>query len=167
MVMMIDPVWRAVQSLRIPGKNVRIVLFTPRGRRFTQGKAGEYAEMDQLILICGRYEGVDERIATHIADERISLGPFVLMGGEVPALAVIESVSRLLPGVIGKSAFLQERAPDRGEAVEYPQYTRPDIYCPEPGVSWKVPSVLLSGDHKKIGEWRKKKGKVIGKKAEI
>jgi tRNA (guanine37-N1)-methyltransferase len=117
-------------------------------------------------LICGRYEGVDERVAKHIADINISIGDYVLMGGEIPAMVVIEAVSRLIPGVLGKSYLLPERmTKSKGRAgkgfIEYPQYTRPEVFEPKKGIKWRVPKVLLSGDHKKIEEWRKKHSKII------
>ncbi|MCP6726604.1 MAG: tRNA (guanosine(37)-N1)-methyltransferase TrmD [Patescibacteria group bacterium] len=166
MVMKVEPVYKAVKAIK--KKKTRVILFTPRGKKFTQKIASEYAKYDQLIFICGRYEGVDERIAKYVADEELSIGDYVLMGGEVPAMAVIETVSRLIPGVIGKQEFLKERISKikgrGGNAfVEYPQYTRPEVFNPKKGSSWKVPKVLMSGDHKAIAEWKKKRGKVIGK----
>ena len=106
-------------------------------------------------MICGRYEGVDERVGKYIADEQISIGDYDLMGGELPAMVVTETVARLVPGVIGKEEFLKEHIKDGG-FVEYPQYTRPEVFS-----TWKVPKVLMSGNHKKIEEWRTKHGKII------
>ncbi len=163
MVMKVEPIYRAVQALKKSPASLKLrrtsktILFTPRGKKFTQKMAYEFSKFDQLIFICGRYEGVDERVAKNIADYKISIGDYVLMGGEIPAMAVIEIVSRLIPGVIGKPEFLKERS-IRKAFVEYPQYTRPEMFK-----DWKVPKVLLSGDHKKIEEWRKKHGKVIEK----
>lgn len=161
MVMKIEPIHRAIQDIRQKGG--KVVLFSPRGKKFTQRMAHEFSQQSQLIMICGRYEGVDERVARHLADYTVSLGSFVLMGGEIPAMAVVESTSRLIPGVVGKEEFLQEHIQDHktGSFIEYPQYTRPEVYEPQAGSSWKVPQVLLSGDHKKVAEWRKKKGKVV------
>ena len=161
MVMRIEPLYRAVKKLKGRNKKCRGILFTPRGKKFTQKLAYEFSKLDQLIFICGRYEGVDERVAKHIADEEISIGDYVLMGGEIPAMTVIEAVARLIPGVVGKPAFLKERlrkgsgGPKNG-FIEYPQYTRPEIFQ-----QWKVPKVLISGNHKKIGEWKAKHGRVI------
>ncbi len=142
-----------------------MILLTPRGRKFSQQKAFELSKYDQLIFICGRYEGIDERVGKYVADERISLGNFVLMGGEIASMAIIETVARLIPGVIGKEEFLQERIAKKDKTkigfVEFPQYTRPEVFEPEPGVQWKVPKVLISGHHKLIGEWKQKKGKVF------
>lgn len=167
MVMKIEPIYKAVEAIK-KKKKVRVILFTPRGKKFTQKMASEYAKYDQLIFICGRYEGVDERIAKYVADEEVSIGDYVLMGGEVPAMAVIETVSRLIPGVVGRKEFLKERISKikgrGGNAfIEYPQYTRPEVFEPKKGTVWKVPKVLMSGDHKLITKWKDKRGKVIGK----
>jgi len=165
MVLKVEPVYKAVQSiknkLKIRNKKSKVVLFTPRGKRFNQKMASDFSRLDQLILICGRYEGVDERVAKYIADEKISIGNYVLMGGELPALVVIESTARLIPGVIGKSELLKERITTDNRFVEFPQYTRPEVFEPKPGIKWKVPKVLLSGNHKEIERWRKKHSKLI------
>jgi len=163
MVVKVDPVYRAVQKLKKKGKKSKVILFTPRGKKFDQAMAYDLSRQNQLIFICGRYEGVDERIAKHVVDMEISIGDYVLMGGEVPAMAVIEAVSRLVPGVIGKPQFLKERL-GRGRKkgfLEYPQYTRPEIFEPKKNVKWKVPKVLMSGNHKEIEEWREKHRKII------
>jgi tRNA (guanine37-N1)-methyltransferase len=124
--------------------------------------AFEFTSLEQVIFICGRYEGIDERVAKFLVDLNLSIGNYVLMGGEVPAMVVIEAVSRLIPGVVGKSEILRkERVKDKGVFIEYPQYTRPEVFVTKEGKKLKVPKVLLSGDHKKIEEWRKKHQKVI------
>ncbi len=165
MVLKLEPIYKAVEAIkktkRLSPKKRKIILFTPRGKRFNQKMATEFAKLNQLILICGRYEGVDERVAKYLCDEKISIGDYVLMDGELPALVVIESVARLVPGVIGKSELLKERFTEKGGFLEYPQYTRPEVFSPQPGVKWRVPKVLLSGNHKKIEEWRKKHSKII------
>jgi len=172
MVMKIEPVYKAVQSLKTKNKKLKtkIILFTPRGKKFTQAMAHDFSKLNQIIFICGRYEGVDERIAKKIADVELSMGEYVLMGGEIPAMAVIETVSRLIPGVIGKPQFLKERL-GKGRKkgfLEYQQYTRPEIFkarLAKDGqtIEWRVPKVLLSGNHKKIEEWRAKHGRLIVK----
>ena len=166
MVLKVGPIYRAVQSLK-KTKNRRqkskVILFTPRGKKFNQKIAYHLSKLDQLILICGRYEGVDERVAKRIADMELSIGDYDLMGGELPAMIVIETISRLLPGVLGKPALLKERIQKGGGFLEYAHYTRPEVFSPKKGVDWKTPKVLLSGNHKKIEEWRAKKGKVIEK----
>ena len=161
MVMMAEPIYKAVKSVKdnyqIERKKTenqisrKIILFSAKGKRFSQADARRFAKCDQLILICGRYEGVDERVAEHIADEEISIGEFVLTGGEIPAMIMVDAVSRLIPGVLGKEeSWAEESFPQEGYA-EYPQYTRPEEF-----MGWKVPDVLLSGDHKKIEEWKKR-----------
>jgi tRNA (guanine37-N1)-methyltransferase len=156
MVLKIEPIYKAVQYLKSKFKNRnsklrrRVILFSPRGKTFTQADAKRLAKYDQLILICGRYEGVDERVAEYVADEVISIGNYVLSGGEVPAMAIIEAISRLTPGVIGKK--------ESAEKFDHPQYTRPEVFEIKEGKKIKklaVPKVLLSGNHQKIAEWRK------------
>jgi len=145
MVMKVGPIYKAVKSLK--KKNAKVILFTPRGKKFNQKMAYQFSKLDNIIMICGRYEGVDERVARKIADVELSIGDYVLMGGEIPAMAVVEASTRLIPGVISKKELL---------SVEGAQYTRPENFK-----GWKVPKVLLSGDHKKIEEWRKKHSKNI------
>lgn len=159
MVMKVGPIYRAVSDLRT--ENSKVIFFTPRGKRFTQKKALEFSKTDNLIMICGRYEGVDARVEKYIADENISMGSYVLMGGEIPAMAVMETVVRLLPGTVGKEDFLKERINEDGSFTEYKQYTRPEVFSPEEGVKWKVPQTLLSGNHKKIERWKTKRKKTI------
>ncbi len=175
MVFKIEPIFRAVSSLikpEIKKQKRKIILFSPRGRKFDQKLAYQFSKLEQIIMICGRYEGVDERVAKYISDINLSIGDYVLMGGEVPAMAVIEAVTRLLPNVLGKSELLPERfykTPEReGKGfIEYPQYTRPEVFEPakiDPespllkktkSKKWVVPKVLVSGNHKKIEQWRK------------
>lgn len=159
MVMKLEPIYNAVKKIKRDDLSSKVVLFTPRGKKFNQKKASYFAKNEQIIMICGRYEGIDERVLKYIADENISMGNYVLMGGEIPAMAVIETVSRLIPGVIGKTNFLEERKEEES-FIEYPQYTRPEIFNKEEK-KWKVPPVLISGDHKKIEQWKKKKRKTI------
>lgn len=160
MVLKIEPIDKALDSIKsqIPMTNdqkKKIVVLSARGEQFTQQKAVEYAKLDQLILICGRYEGIDQRVADHLADEEISIGPYVLSGGEIAALAVIEATARLIPGVLGNEASLIEESYS-GEGVfgEYPQYTKPEEYK-----GWKVPEVLLSGNHQQIRDWRQQQSR--------
>ena len=154
MVLKIEPIYKAIKALK--KKKSKVVLFTPRGKKFDQKMAYRLSKANQLILICGRYEGVDERVAKYMADEEISIGDYDLMGGELPAMVVIETISRLIPGVLGKPQLLKERITKEKGFIEYPQYTRPEVFK-----KWPVPKVLLSGNHKKIAEWRKKHGKII------
>lgn len=167
MVMKIEPIYRAVLGIerknKAKNKKSKVILFTPRGKKFSQKMAYQFSKLDNLIMICGRYEGVDERIAKHVADELVSVGDYVLMGGELPAMIVIETVARLIPGVLGKPQLLKERITRQKGFIEYPQYTRPEVFSPKKGDKWQVPKVLLSGHHKNIAEWHKKYGKTIEK----
>lgn len=171
MVLKVEPIYKAVKqikgtpTLRSIGviKKSKVILFTPRGKKFDQRLAYKLSKLNQIIFICGRYEGVDERVAQKIADMEISIGDYDLMGGELPAMVAIETISRLVPGVIGKEQLLKERISKSGGFLEYAQYTRPEIFSPKKGTNWKVPKVLLSGAHKEIDEWKRAHGKVIEK----
>jgi tRNA (guanine37-N1)-methyltransferase len=126
-----------------------IVLLSPRGEKFTHVKARAYSHLERLILLCGRYEGIDERVRTNLATEELSLGDFVLMGGEVPALAVIEASVRLIPGALGDDESSEQDSFENG-FLDHPHYTRPADFR-----GLKVPAVLLSGDHAAISRWRR------------
>ncbi|MDQ3766237.1 MAG: tRNA (guanosine(37)-N1)-methyltransferase TrmD [Actinomycetota bacterium] len=147
MVMRPEPIFTAVEA--IAGASSHIVLLSPRGARLDQTGVKRLAAHRHLILICGRYEGVDERVAEHLADDEISIGDYVLAGGELAALVVIEAVSRLLPGVLGNEVSLTDES-HTGGRLEYPQFTRPASYR-----GWSVPEVLLSGDHRAVERWRR------------
>jgi tRNA (guanine37-N1)-methyltransferase len=170
MVLKVEPIYKAVKQILGKASSAKasasrrktaVILFTPRGKKFDQKLAFKLSKLNQIIFICGRYEGVDERVAEKIADMEISIGDYDLMGGELPAMVSIETISRLVPGVIGKEQLLKERISKSGGFLEYAQYTRPEIYSPKKGVKWKVPPVLLSGDHRKIDDWKREHGKVI------
>lgn len=162
MVLKIEPIFKAIKQIKGRKKKIKTILFTPRGKQFNQKMAHQLSKEDKIIMICGRYEGVDERVKK-IADIELSIGPYDLMGGEVPAMVLIESISRLIPGVIGKKELLFERITKNKGFIEYPQYTRPEVFEPKKGLKWRVPRVLTSGNHKKIKEWREKHGKIIEK----
>jgi tRNA (guanine37-N1)-methyltransferase len=152
MVMKAEPFFRAVETLlpEGPGPKRAVVLLSPRGRRFHQGTAERFARLDRLVILCGRYEGVDERVAEGVATEELSLGDFVLTGGEVAALAVIEAVVRLVPGALGDAG--SAAADSFGDGLlDFPHYTRPAAYRGR-----AVPEVLLSGDHGRVRRWRRK-----------
>jgi tRNA (guanine37-N1)-methyltransferase len=171
MIFKFEPIFKAVSSLtkfkiqnskfKITEPKTKIILFTPRGKKFNQKIAYQLSKLNQIIMICGRYEGVDERVAKYIADMKLSIGDYDLMGGELPAMIVMETIARLIPGVLGKPELLKERITKEKGFIEYPQYTRPEIFSPKNGVYWKVPKVLLSGHHAKIAAWRKKHQKEI------
>ena len=162
MVLKVEPIYRAVKQIN-KSKKAKVILFTPRGKKFNQQVAYKLSKSDQVVFICGRYEGVDERVAKNIADMELSIGDYDLMGGELPAMVAIETISRLVSGVLGKPQLLKERITKSGGFLEYAQYTRPEIFVPVKGKKWKAPEVLLSGDHKKIEQWKKNHGKVIEK----
>ena len=151
MVMKLEPIFEAVERCRQESEfPAHVVLLTPQGKRFDQLKAKELSLRKQLVLICGRYEGVDQRVADYLTDEEISVGDFVLSGGEFAALLIVDAVSRLIPGVVGKGdSVLAESFMDG--LLDYPQYTRPAEFR-----SWKVPKVLLDGNHQKIRSWRER-----------
>ena len=184
MVMRPDVIARALGSLGVLKKNHErrkekkrcVILLSPRGKQFDQRMAEQFAKLDELVLISGRYEGIDQRVHDHMIDEEISIGPYVLAGGELGALVILEAVARLIPGVLGNEESLLEETHGRHSGAkrsvaiessmdpiglatrglqddrikEYPQYTRPEIFN-----KWKVPEILLSGDHKKIAAWRR------------
>ena len=157
MVMKPEPVFEAVESvlgldpgpLRGQPAPIPIILLDPQGRVFTQRIAEELARHERIALLCGRYEGVDERIREHLVTDEISIGDYVLTGGELPALMIIDAVSRLIPGVLGDPTGAEEDSHSMG-LLEYPHYTKPSEFR-----GWKVPEVLLSGDHAKIERWRR------------
>lgn len=146
MVMRPEPLFAAVESLGTPDA---VVMLTPQGERFTQALAHELSKVRHLVLLCGHYEGFDERAREHLGVRELSIGDYVLTGGELPALVVIDAVARLVPGVVGSSASLDEESHGQG-LLEYPQYTRPPDFR-----GWRVPQVLLSGNHAEIARWRR------------
>jgi len=167
MVMMVTPIAEAIEELKAKSLKLtaKVVLLSPRGKQWKQKMAQEYSKLDHLILICGHYEGVDERVR-QLADEEISLGDFVLTGGEIPAIAIVDSIVRLIPSVLEKSDATQVESFSNIEypisnikLLEYPQYTRPENFKGQ-----KVPKILLSGNHAEIKEWRQKEALKITKK---
>ena len=149
MVMKVEPVERALTAVRLNGIQPLVVLMTPQGEPFNQKIAGELAEKKHIIMVCGRYEGVDERIREHLVDREISIGDYILTGGELSALVLIDAVSRLIPGVLGNDASAATESFSQG-LLEYPQYTRPAEYK-----NWCVPDVLISGNHAQIERWQR------------
>lgn len=149
MVMKPEPIYKALNVLKEESPEARVILMSPRGRLFDQALAGELAQFQRLILICGRYEGVDERIREHCVDLELSVGNYVLSGGEIAALVVIDAVSRLIRGVLGGESSAEKDSFSDG-LLEFPQYTRPRVFN-----DWEVPELLLSGDHAKIAKWRR------------
>jgi len=157
MVLMPGPVFEGVESIQDlhPAMRSRVLLLSPQGRPFNQERAGELArDFDRLILICGRYEGVDERVREFLADEEVSIGDYVLTGGELPAMVVIDAVSRQVPGVLGSPHSAEDDSFTGDGGLEYPQYTKPAMFRDKP-----VPEVLLSGNHAEIVAWRRRKAR--------
>lgn len=166
MVMTVQPIADAVEGIRLRKKflrkhvpTVRVVVTSASGKRFTQSDAKRLAAYDQVIFICGRYEGIDHRVEMAIADEALSIGDYVLTGGELPALVMTDAIARLIPGVLGNDETLAEESHGSDGFLEYPQYTKPVTYTKmqEKGVQidLSVPAVLLSGNHAAIAAWRK------------
>lgn len=153
MVMRPEPIFDAVES--VATSHSHVVLLSPRGARLEHSRVRRLSEESHVILVCGRYEGVDERVALHLADEELSIGDYVLAGGELPALVVIEAVSRLVSGVLGNESSLDHESHARGR-LEYPQYTRPPEFR-----GHRVPEVLLSGDHGAVDRWREEQSERI------
>lgn len=150
MILRVDILDSALSDLK--DKNCKIILLSAKGEKYNQQKAQKLSKQKHLILICGHYEDVDHRVSQHLVDEEISIGDFVLTGGEIPAMTVVDSVVRLLPDVLGADEGLQAESHSTPGYIEYPQYTRPENYK-----GWKVPEVLLSGNHAEITKWKEKK----------
>ena len=151
MVLKPEPVVAAVESLRgaVAERGGHVVLLTPQGEDFPQQTAATLAGREHLVLVCGHYEGVDERIREHAVDQEVSIGDYVLSGGELPAMVLVDAVVRLLPGALGSPLSAVDESHSAG-LLEYPQYTRPAEFR-----GWRVPDVLLSGDHARIESWRR------------
>jgi len=149
MVMRVEPIFNCVKAIKRKAKKTRVILFTPQGNRLSQERARKLSKLKHLILICGHYEGVDERVRSGLADEEVSIGDYVLTGGELPAMVLIDAIIRLIPGVLGDKNSLNFESFE-GNLLEYPHYTRPASFC-----KMDVPKVLISGDHNKIEAWRR------------
>lgn len=149
MLLMVEPLWNAVKKAKENDPTAKVLIMTPRGVRWKQSLAQEYSEQDHgYIFICGRYEGYDERIM-QLVDGEVSVGDYVLTGGELPAMTIIDSIVRLIPGVLGGAESAAIESFSDGETLEFPQYTRPEVWN-----DLQVPSVLLSGNHAEIAKWR-------------
>lgn len=164
MVLKVEPLAEALEA--VSGQHpttderqkTRSILFSAKGRPFTQADARRLLRYDRLILVCGRYEGVDERVAEYVVDEELSIGDYVLTGGEIAAMTVVDAVARLVPGVLGNAESAETESHTEENIVEYPQYTKPEDFR-----GWKVPSVLLSGHHGEIEKWRKEQSEKTSK----
>lgn len=168
MVMMIDPVYRALRAVGYDGdsnskkqRKPKIIVMSARGRQFDQKLAKELSKEKHLVFVAPHYEGIDQRVIDHFADYEICIGPYILTGGELPSLLVIDATARLIPGVVGKSESVEMESFAKisvdgktCSVLEYPQYTRPEVFETDDGKKLKVPEVLVSGDHQRIREWR-------------
>lgn len=165
MVMKPGPIFEAIEAITAEGArpSAPVILLTPQGRVFNQRIAAELAALDQLILICGHYEGIDERVREHLATDEISIGDYVLTGGELAAMVVVDAVVRQLPGVLGSEESAKDDSHTSG-LLEYPQYTRPQTYR-----GWEVPQVLLSGNHAQIATWRREQSilRTLGRRPDL
>ena len=169
MVMKLAPFHEALVALKVrkkdgsptaTAKKTRVILTSAKGKRFQQADAVRLSQYDRLVFLCGRYEGVDERITEELVDEELSIGSFVLTGGELAALTMTDAVSRLRPGVLGEEASLDTESHTEEGLLEYPQYTRPEVYKAGKK-AWGIPEILMSGDHAKIAAWRKSQMKRV------
>ncbi len=163
MLMKIEPLYKALNAIKkLSGKNKtkkrKILLMSAAGKTWNQALAKKYSKLEELVIICGRYEGVDARIK-HFIDEEVSVGDYVLTGGELPALTIIDSITRLIPGVLGNKESIIEESHSEEGITEYPQYTRPEIFKTG-NKKYPIPKILLSGDHKKIKQWRNDKRQI-------
>lgn len=182
MIFKVEPILKAVNYIIEKNKGIRnkerkIILLSAKGKIFNQKESKKLSKLKQIILIAGHYEGVDERVAKYIANEEISIGQYVLTGGELPVMAIADSVIRLIPGVIEKKSLGEESFSKKENYLEYPQYTRPEVFDSSRIIKdsakfpksfrkaelWKVPKILLSGHHQKIKEWREKKSSYLEK----
>ncbi len=164
MVLKIEPIFEMLKSLKVikkdgsrfkrSKKDTKIILMSAKGKIFDQKISMDMSKLKRIVIICGRYEGVDERVSEYLADEEISIGEYILTGGEIPAMAIVDSISRLIPGVVGNKESIRDESFSREGYREYPHYTRPEVFSPDKKKKWTVPNTLLGGDHGKIKKWR-------------
>jgi tRNA (guanine37-N1)-methyltransferase len=157
MVFQIEPLYRAIKEIRegiSPKEKTFVILTSAKGELLTQQNVRDYQGFDNLIIICGHYEGTDERVIEHLIDQEISIGKFVLSGGEIPAMAIVDAIARLIPGVLHNAESAKDESYSSGDILEYPQYSRPAEFVSGEGEKWVVPDILLNGNHKEIQKWR-------------
>jgi len=163
MLMKIEPIYKALKHLGVypvRDSKTKVILTSAKGDVWNQTKAKSFSQqLERVVIICGHYEGVDHRVVEQLIDEEVSIGGYVLSGGEIPAMVIVDSITRLIDGALGNSDSLQDESHNEGMNGEYPQYTRPAIFKTDEGEEWGVPEILLSGDHKKIEEWKKENSK--------
>ena len=165
MLLMVEPLYKQLKRLKLLDKakrkkeGTRVILLSPQGKRLTQKEAVRLSGYDRLVLLAGRYEGFDRRVETFV-DEKISIGPYVLSGGELPAMVLLEAVARQIPGVLGHDEALKDET-FTNDVAEYPQYTRPELFQTADGKRLRVPKILLSGNHANIEAWRREQSKPL------
>lgn len=157
MVMLLEPIYKAIKDIKasIGNKKTIVILTSAKGDLFNQNQARDLSQYEVIIFICGHYEGIDERVAENISDLEISIGKYVLTGGELPAMVITDAIVRLIPGVLGNEGSLLTESYTLGNELEAPHYTRPAKFISDDNQEWNVPDVLLSGNHKEIETWRK------------
>ena len=156
MVMKVEPIFKAIEELK--EENTKVLITTPKGERLTQGKLQEFSKSDSnthFIILCGRYEDIDYRVYENLVDYEFSIGDYILTGGELPALVLVDGITRLLPGVLGNEGSLENESFNT-DVLDFPQYTKPEVFN-----DWKVPSILLSGNHGEIAKWREEQSKKV------
>lgn len=156
MILKIEPLYKAVREIRssLAGQTVKVVLTSAKGTQYCQSLAKEFSNLDAIIIICGHYEGVDERVAKYLCDFELAIGKFILTGGEIPAMLIADSIIRLIPGVLGNDSSTETESFSHDNNLEAPHYTRPSEFHTDDGEVWSVPTTLISGNHKEIDDWR-------------
>lgn len=165
MVMAVAPIYKCLKRLGVyptHDNKTKVLLTSARGQTWNQDSAQNHSQLERIVIICGHYEGIDQRVADHLVDEEVSIGNYVLTGGEIAAKVIVDSTARLVPGVVGNPESLEEESfqNENNDDKEYPQYTRPEAFETEEGNSWQVPQVLLSGNHQEIANWRERNTKI-------
>ena len=163
MLMKVEPIYKALKSLGVyPTRDskTKVILTSAKGKTWNQQMVTEYSQqLERVVIICGHYEGIDQRVSEFLCDEEISIGNYVLSGGELASMVIVDSISRLITGVLGNEESLKDESHNPEIEAEYPQYTRPATFKTDEGEEWTIPEVLLSGNHKQIEEWRKANSK--------
>lgn len=162
MVMMLEPLYKAIKEIKAElAGETKVIVTSAKGERYSQQRAVELSQKTNLIIVCGHYEGIDQRFIDNYCDYEISIGDYVLSGGEIPAMVIVDSIARLLPDVLGNQDSLASESHDTPGVLEHPQYTHPSSFVTDEGLELKVPEILLSGDHKKVAAWKETNKTVV------